>query len=416
MLATIISIGDELVLGQTVDTNSAWLSQQLLPLGITVAGHITVGDDQNAIVAALQRAQAQADIILVTGGLGPTKDDLTRSALAQLLNVELELHQPSMERIKHFFDRRGRTMTKYNEIQALIPRGCEVIDNNLGTAPGIIARLANASAFFLPGVPNEMTGMFETAVLDRLRRLLSQESVKQVIVCRILRIFGTGESNIAEILGELMARGRNPLVNSTVAQGIISLRILAQASDEPSAANLIEPVEQEIRRRLGNLIFGADDDSLASVVGGLLREQRATLAVAESCTGGLLAKELTDIPGSSDYFSAGWITYCNDAKTSFLNVDSYLIRQHGAVSAPVARQMAQNACSLAQTDYALALTGIAGPTGGTQEKPLGLVYIALADKTDVQVTRNIFPGNRPGIRRRAAYTALNLLRLKIQKT
>jgi len=415
MLAVIISIGDELVLGQTVDTNSAWLSQQLLPLGITVAEHITVGDDQNAIVAALQRVQTQADIILVTGGLGPTKDDLTRSALAQLLNVELELHQPSLDRIKHFFDLRGRTMSSANDIQALIPKGCEVIDNNLGTAPGIFAHLKNALAFFLPGVPNEMSGMFETVVKDKLHSLLSLEAVKQVIVCRILRIFGTGESNVAEMLGELMDRGCNPLVNCTVAQGIISLRILAQAPDESSAAHLIEPVEQEIRRRLGNLIFGADDDSLASVVGGLLREQRATLAVAESCTGGLLAKELTDIPGSSDYFSAGWITYCNEAKTSFLNVDPDLIQQHGAVSEPVARSIAQNARSLAQTDYALSLTGIAGPTGGTQEKPLGLVYIALADKNDVQVTRNIFPGDRPGIRRRAAYTALNLLRLKIQE-
>lgn len=446
MNAIIISIGDELILGQTVDTNAAWLSRQLSSLGITVREHITIGDDINAIAAQLRRAggMSQAlnneagdsrgnnnavDVVLVTGGLGPTDDDLTRHALAKILETELELHQPSLDRIEQFFVRLNKPMSQTNRVQAMIPCGCNVLENNAGTAPGIIARIGKTSVFFLPGVPAEMKAMFDESVKDKLRQLVSAGGAKEVFAYRTLHTYGTGESNIAEILGDMMSRGRNPIVNSTAAHSIVSIRIISRGPDEESARALIEPVERELRRRLGIFVFGCDEDTLTSVVGELLRQggMSMTVAVAESCTGGLLAKELTDIPGSSAYFMAGWVTYSNDAKMRFLEVNPDTIEKYGAVSEQVACELAAAARRLAGADYGLGITGIAGPTGGiagptggiagptggTEEKPVGLVYIGLADKDGVKVARNVFPGSRDRVRRRAVNTALNMLRLRL---
>jgi len=418
MNAIIISIGDELILGQTVDTNAAWLSRQLSSLGITVLEHITVGDDINAIVGQLRRAGGMpnnnaADVVLVTGGLGPTDDDLTRHALAKVLETELKLHQPSLGRIEQFFVRLNKPMSQTNRVQAMIPCGCDVLENNVGTAPGITAQIGKTPVFFLPGVPAEMKVMFDESVKDKLRQIVSTKGGKKVYAYRTLHTYGAGESSIAEMLGDMMSRGRNPVVNCTAAHSIVSIRIISRGPDEKTARVLIEPVERELRKRLDTFIFGSDEDTLAGVVGGLLRRNGSTVAVAESCTGGLLAKELTDISGSSGYFMAGWVTYSNDAKIDFLRVNPATIESFGVVSEQVASELAVGARRLAGTDYGLGITGIAGPTGGTEEKPVGLVYIGLADRDGVEVVRNVFPGSRDRVRRRAVNTALNMLRLRL---
>ena len=413
MKAIIISIGDELILGQTIDTNAAWLSRELAALGIAVMEQLTLPDNLEAIEKHLQRAGEHAEVILVTGGLGPTQDDLTRYALARVLAVELQLHEPSLGRIRQFFSRLNREMSSTNRIQAMIPAGCEVIENDLGTAPGMWAKIGTAAAFFLPGVPAEMKEMFAAFVKDRLKLLVGEHGGHEVIVTRTLHTVGIGESNLAEIIGDLMERAQNPLVNTTASQGQVSIHINACAIDESAARQIIEPVEQQLKQRLGRLVFGGDDETLAQVVGGLLRQRSATLAVAESCSGGLLAKVLTDISGSSDYFSYCWVTYSDQAKISLLQVDPDAIEQFGAVSAEVARQMAFHARRLARSDFSLAITGIAGPTGGSDEKPVGLVYICLADSATTQVKRNLFPGDRHIVRRRAVIAALDMLRQRL---
>ena len=417
MNAIIISIGDELILGQTVDTNAAWLSRQLSSLGITVSEHITAGDDINAIAGQLRRAGGlnnnAAEVVLVTGGLGPTDDDLTRHALTKVLETELKLHQPSLSRIEQFFVRLNKPMSQTNRVQAMIPCGCDVLENNVGTAPGITTQIGKTPVFFLPGVPAEMKVMFDESVKDKLRQLVSAGGTKEVYAYRTLHTYGAGESSIAEMLGDMMSRGRNPVVNCTAAHSIVSIRIISRGPDEKAARALIEPVEQKLRKCLGTFIFGSDEDTLAGVVGGLLRRNGSTVAVAESCTGGLLAKELTDISGSSGYFMAGWVTYSNNAKIDFLRVNPATIESFGAVSEQVASELAVGARRLAGTDYGLGITGIAGPAGGTDEKPVGLVYIGLADQDGVEVVRNVFPGSRDRVRRRAVYSALNILRLKL---
>ena len=413
MNGIIISIGDELVLGQTVNTNATWLSRELAALGITVSEHITLADDVEAIKVYLQQVGQARDVILATGGLGPTKDDLTRIALAQVLGSALRLHEPTLRQIKQFFEERGREMPDTNRIQAMIPTGCEVLENKLGTACGMQVQIGRAAAFFLPGVPQEMRDIFAGSVKNKLQQMIAFKGTNGVIMTRTLHTVGVGESDIAERLGRMMDRDRNPLINSTAAQGIVSLRINARAKNEVEALCLIEPAEREIWRRLGSSVYGVDDETLAQVVGQLLREQHKTLAVAESCTGGLLGKELTDIAGSSDYFKCGWVVYSNQAKIDMLGVDAETITQYGAVSEQVARHLAERARHLGQADYGIGITGIAGPTGASEDKPVGLVYIAVAEGDNSSVKRHVFPGDREMVRLRTVNMALNMLRKKI---
>ncbi|MCP4708159.1 MAG: competence/damage-inducible protein A [Planctomycetes bacterium] len=413
MKAVILSIGDELVLGQTVDTNAAWLSEELAALGIVVSEHVTVADDIEAIMKQLQRCGAETDMIIATGGLGPTTDDLTRLALAQLLGKPLQLHEASFEQIKRFFEQRGRVMSQANRIQAMFPVGCEVLENKLGTAPGIQGQVDRAMAFFLPGVPREMKEMYRLEIQGNLQRMTAVGGVQKVIITRTLHTIGIGESDIAEKLGKMMDRNRNPIVNCTAAGGKVSLRINAHGAHDVEALCFIEPVEREVKRRLGELVYGKDEDTLASVVSQLLRKHKKTVAVAESCTGGMMSKELTDLPGSSEYFKSGWVVYSNRAKTEFLNVDAELIEKYGAVSEEAARQLAGNARQLADSDYGIGITGIAGPDGGSEEKPVGLVYIGLVDSEQVKVGRYMLGGERAMVRRRAVNTALDVLRRRL---
>ncbi len=408
--ASIVSIGNEVLSGQTIDTNAAYLSRELLSVGVPVVSSHTVGDEIDAIVRALNLASADGQIVLATGGLGPTDDDLTRQAFAVFLGGELQFHDDLLQNIQGFFAGLGLEMPEKNRIQAYIPAGAKALANNLGTAPGIIAETDGKVFVALPGVPSEMKQMFAESVLPELRRF----AAGQAVVVRKLRCFGAGESAIAEMLGPLMQRGRNPLINCTVEFGVVTLHIIATAQGRDEARQMAEEAEESLRNMLGDLIYGTGQSTLAEAVGRGLSRQGKTLALAESCTGGALAKLLTDIPGASGYFTHGWITYSNRAKTGELGVSADLIELHGAVSEEVALAMARGARAKARTDFAIGITGIAGPTGATEQKPVGLVYICIDSDEGYEVKCWRFSGDRDCIRHRAAQTALNMLRLRLK--
>jgi nicotinamide-nucleotide amidase len=419
MKSIILSIGDELVLGQTVDTNSAWLSQQLAAVGCDIAGHATVPDDQAMIEDAIRSAAGRCDVLLVSGGIGPTEDDLTRQALGNVLGVELELNEVWFAKLTELFKSRGREMPEINKIQAMIPRGATMIDNSAGTAAGIRAIIGGkCDTFIMPGVPKEMKIMFTRDVLPFIR----EKSGGAVILSRTLHTFGLGESTVAEKLGPLMQRGRNPSVGTTVANGIVSLRLNARFPSLTEAKEQMQATTTACEAALGDLIFGRDEQTLPLVVAQLLRlgESKKTICTAESCTGGLLAKMLTDLPGSSAYFTQGWVTYSNLSKYERLGVATDIINVYSPVSEPVAELMAKNARRLAKSTYALSITGIAGPDGGSATKPVGTVVIALAkpdpaDRAGCLVDKRTFVlmGDREMIRDRAAKMALTLLRFEL---
>jgi nicotinamide-nucleotide amidase len=407
--ASIVSIGNELLSGQTISTNASYLGEKLLSIGLPVISVYTIGDEIDLIVRVLNLASSDADIVIATGGLGPTDDDLTRQAFAKLLGTELQLQSELLDKIQNMFAHRERPMPEKNRIQAYIPAGAKAIDNKLGTAPGIMAEKNSKLFFALPGVPSEMKQMFEESVMPELQKLSSG----QAIVVRKIKCFGTGESNIAELLGDLMQRSRNPLINCTVENGVITLHVVASAKDKSKAEHIAEKDEEILRNILGEYVYGTGEQTLAEVVGEKLAKQKKSIATAESCTGGILAKLLTDIPGASRYFTYGWITYSNNAKINELEIPADLIDKYGAVSEQVAEAMAQQARKKADTDVAVSITGIAGPDGGSEQKPVGLVYISVDTGSGCETKRFIFHHNRDSIRLRAAQTALNMLRLRL---
>ena len=408
--ASIVSIGNEILTGETVDTNAAYLCEKLFSIGIPVVSSYTVGDEIERIVRALKSATDDAEIVLATGGLGPTDDDLTREGFARFLGSELQLQDKLLQEMQSFFDRRNLRMSEKNKVQAYLPAGTKALANELGTAPGIMAEMDEKLIFAMPGVPSEMKDMFEKSVLPKLKRFVAG----QVIVVRKLKCFGSGESNIAEMLGNLMVRGRNPLINCTASSGIITLHIVATAEDNDKAQKMVAKEEKVLRECLGDLVYGVGEQTLAEVVGLKLTREKKTIATAESCTGGILAKLLTDMPGASEYFTHGWVTYSNAAKISELGVQTELIDKYGAVSEQAACAMACGARKKAGTDFAIGITGIAGPTGATEHKPVGLVYICIESDSASETKRFVFPQDRDSIRLRAAKTALNMIRLKLQ--
>ena len=416
MRAIILSIGDELTLGQTIDTNSAWLSQNLTAIGVRPAAHITVPDDQESIRQAIQESVGRCDLLLISGGLGPTEDDLTRQALADFLEQPLELNETALENVTRFFKALKRDMPDRNKIQAMLPRTTEMIENTAGTAPGIYCNYQSGDTktlcqiFIMPGVPKEMKIMFRRTIAKKLAR--ADDAGDPIILSKTLHTFGLGESAIAEKLGPLMARNRNPSVGTTVSNGYVSLRINAYYNTREEAKSQLATTEELCREALGDLIWGENDQTLQEVVGRSLASWRKSIATAESCTAGLLSKMLTDIPGSSAYFKFGWITYANEAKQKLLGVT--IDPQEGAVSQSTVTQMAQAALRESQSDYALAISGIAGPEGGTPPKPVGPIWIALAHDTDKVIARQfLLPGDREMIRDRSAKMALTMLRFHL---
>jgi nicotinamide-nucleotide amidase len=410
MHALILSIGDELVSGQTLNTNATWLSQQLAALGIPTAAHLTLPDQLLPIINAIREAiDHQIPLLLITGGLGPTLDDLTRQALADALNEQLVEDPSAVIQIESWFKSKNRPMSPSNRLQALRPHSAEILDNPTGTAPGLFTTKDQTTIFVMPGVPKEMHAMFTQSLLPRLRPLQPENA--PITLLTKINTFGRGESVVGEALHDLMKRDSNPnlTVGTTVHDGIVSIRIYATGSPTEAAA-LTDTIRQQIRTRLAPIIFSEGATPLESTVADLLKENHYTLTTAESCTGGLLATLLTDIPGSSAYFLRGWITYANAAKHEELSIGNALIAEHGAVSEPVARAMAEAARKFGKSDFALATTGIAGPDGGSDDKPVGTVWIALASPTATLARKFIFPGDRQAIRLRAAQMALALLR------
>lgn len=411
MQAHLLSIGTELVIGQTVDTNAAWLAQRLAELGIACGRHVTVADDQAAVAAAIAAAADEADVLIATGGLGPTRDDLTRFAVADVLSAELAIDEASLAALTAYFVARRREMPEANRVQAMIPRTATALPNTCGTAPGIHARHRRAEMFFMPGVPSEMKAMFESEVRPRL----AGRTGGRTIVQHTLHTFGLPESVLGERIADLMPADRNPHVGTSATDLIISIRINAEGADSAEARRLAEADAADLRQRLGAAVFGEQGETLAEAVGRLLLASGRTVSTAESCTGGLMAKRLTDVSGSSGYFRQGFVTYANEAKTRLLDVPEELMACHGAVSHEVAEVMAVHCRHLSNTDYAISTTGIAGPTGGTPEKPIGLVYVALASPVGCEV-KELRLGetiSREAIRDRTAKIAMNLLRLSL---
>ncbi len=371
--AAILSIGDELTLGQTLDTNSRWLSDQLLSRGIVTIEHATVPDDRNATASAISRLAA-ADIVIVTGGLGPTADDLTRQALADAMSDQLIEDDQALQQITAWFASRSATMREINKVQALRPSRGLALPNPNGTAPGIHGSVHAHDVYCLPGPPHEMKPMFEAQVVPNLRPA-------RKVATRALHTFGLGESEIAARLGPLMDRGRNPVVGTTASQGVVSCRIRYESdATDSSAATAIAEIESQIHSHLGAHIFGAESQTLPSVILNLLESRREKLATAESCTGGLLGQLITDIPGASAAYLGGWVTYTNELKHDLVGVPETNFHPGGpgAVSRETAIAMAVGGLERSGADHCLAITGIAGPDGGTPEKPVGTVWIARA--------------------------------------
>ena len=406
MLAEILSIGTELTSGQNLDTNSQWLSQRLAEIGIAVGWHTTIADDFDANVEAFRIAAQRAKLVVATGGLGPTQDDLTREVLAKVAGAELVFHEASFAHIEKLFASRGRKMPERNRVQAMFPAGSEPIFNAHGTAPGIWMKLGDAVVVALPGVPSEMRGIYEAEIAPKLISLGLGGGVR---VQRKINTFGLGESHIEEKLFDLTRRGHVPEVGITASDAVISLRIFAHAESAEAARKRIEPVERTIRERLGDLVFGVEEETLQDAVLRLLAANRMSLATAESVTAGLVANRLAQVPGASDWFRGGVVAYTNEVKASLLGVPTELIERHTAVSGPVAEAMAEGVRRRLGTDLAVSTTGYAGPTGD----PVGLVFVGLASAAGVSSTSFHWFGNRTEIQSRAAKMALNRVRLHL---
>jgi nicotinamide-nucleotide amidase len=409
MRAEILSVGTELLLGQIVDTNAAYIARALADLGIDVFFKQTVGDNPQRIQEALRLALGRADTVLITGGLGPTEDDLTVDAVASALGEQLVEDVAVSEHVRMFFAARGRTPTSNVFKQALVPRSARIIPNGRGTAPGIHLERDGQMIFIMPGVPYEMEAMMREYVLPTLRARAGGQVIRSVV----LRVTGEGESAVEMRIKDLLAH-TTPTIAPYAKLGEVHLRLTAKGPADTVAQQLVDG-ERRVRERLGTLIYGRDDQSLEEVVGRLLARGGATLAVAESCTGGLLAQRLTSIPGSSAYFLEGIVAYSNAAKMALLGVPQAVLDAHGAVSAEVAEAMAGGIRERAGATFGVSITGVAGPAGGTDEKPVGLVYLGLAGAGDPQHRRVTFGGQpgRAGIRHLAAQAALNLLRLHL---
>jgi nicotinamide-nucleotide amidase len=409
----ILSIGTEIATGQNLDTNSQWLSVRLAEAGIPVHFHTTVCDDLEDNLGVFRQAAERADLVIASGGLGPTADDLTREALAKAAGVDLVHDEASFASIREMFTKRNREMPEQNKVQALFPTGATPIPNPNGTAPGIWFEFGNALFVCLPGVPREMFAMFTDWVLPRLRERFGGG---RTIVYRTLRCFGSGESHIEAMLGDLIRRGRDPEIGITASEATISLRITgAGATREEAFAKTVSDAAF-IRERLGDLVFGEDDDELQTVVGKLLAERGKTVATAESCTGGLVGHLLTEVPGSSRYYVGGAVVYSNELKTALTGVPAAMIHQHGAVSPQVAEALATGCRERFGADFGIGITGVAGPDGGTPTKPVGLVYVGLAHANGVEVVPYNWPAERSAVKLRSAKTALNVLRLHLLKS
>lgn len=406
MTVEIICVGTELLLGNIVNTNAAYLAEQCAGLGLSCYYQSVVGDNKERLADAVRVAIGRSDIILFSGGLGPTQDDLTKETVAEVFGRNQVLHEESKERIRAYFERRGLELTENNWKQAYIPEESIVLNNENGTAPGVIIEGGQACAILLPGPPNELKPMFEQSV----RPYLLQKQ-PGVIYSRVVKICGVGESKVETQIQDLIDGQDNPTIAPYAKTGEVHLRVTARAEDEKAAKKLIKPVVRELKARFGNNVYTTDADvNLEQAVVELLMGNDLTVSTAESCTGGMLAARLINVPGVSDSFKSGYITYANKAKRKILGVKKTTLAKYGAVSEETVREMVEGVVRVAKTDVGVAVTGIAGPDGGTKEKPVGLVYIACHVCGVTTVKELHLSGNRSKIRENTVAQALILMR------
>lgn len=409
LTAEIIAIGSELLAPDRTDTNSLWLTEKLNSIGIEVKLKTIVGDDDARLEEAIKDATRRSKVVITTGGLGPTEDDVTRKVAARALGRRLILDDTILAELREKFRKFGYPMPERNARQAMVIEKADVLDNPNGSAPGLFIEDNGVSIILLPGPPREMKPMFENHVLPKLAGKAG--TVK--VVRRMLRVAGLGESAVDEKIAPIYTQYDNPQTTILFNQSEIEIHLTARGRTEAEAGALLDDLSEKLEERLGDTVFSFAGEKMEEVVGLKLTIGGYTLAVAESCTGGLIAQRLTDVAGSSKYFIEGVIAYSNDAKTRTLGVEPVLLLEHGAVSAPVAEAMAEGVRKRARTDFGLSVTGIAGPGGGSDEKPVGLVYIALADDAHIEHRKLNIPGDRHLVRWRASQAALDLLRKRL---
>lgn len=408
MRAEILAVGTELLLGNIVNTNAQHIAKRLADLGIEVYYQAVVGDNPKRLMDAYTAAFKRADLVITTGGLGPTKDDITKEVAFDYFGKEAVLHKDILDKIEKYFKKIKRDMVESNKKQAYFPMDALILKNNHGTAPGCIIEESNKTLIVLPGPPREMKPMFEDYVIPYLMKY--QEGI---LSSRVLRIIGIGESVAAEMIEDIIDKGKNPTVATYAKESEVTIRITAKANTEEEAEKLITPVEEEIRRRLGIAVYGEGETPIEEVFGKMLVDNKLTISTAESCTGGLLAGKIINYPGISSVFKEGVITYSNESKIKRLKVKKEILDKFGAVSSQVAAEMAEGIAKAAGTDIGISTTGIAGPEGGSDEKPVGLVYIGIYIKGEVKTKELHLAGDRQKVRNTAVIRAIEWLRREL---
>ncbi|MBP2627698.1 MAG: Competence-damaged protein [Firmicutes bacterium] len=407
MIVEIVTTGTELLLGQIVDTNTSFLSQKLNQLGFDVLYHSTVGDNKIRMTQVFSNALHRSDIIITSGGLGPTQGDITKEVTAQLLNRPLFLDEDSVKNIKSFFVKRQVVMSENNLRQGMIPEGAIIMKNECGTAPGVILEHDNKTIIHLPGPPHELKWMFEHAVVPYLKKRFNLQGV---IVSKILHTYGIGESSLEEKIKDFIISQSNPTIALLARQGEVIIRLTAKGNTVVEAKDLIAGLEKQLRQQIADYIWGLDNDTLEANIGKILTQKQLTIALAESCTGGLITSRITDISGSSDYLVGSIVCYTNKIKTDFIGIPPQIIIDHGAVSHQTASLLATNIRQKFTANIGMGITGIAGPNGATPTKPVGTVFIAVDGPLGIQCKKYTFNGQRTDIKYRISQAALHMLR------
>ena len=407
LVVELVAVGTELLLGQLTDTNTVFIAQQCADAGIDVLGTHTVGDNRTRIANTLRSALERVDGVITTGGLGPTIDDLTKEAVCDALGIDTQLDEASLRQMQEFFAKIGREMRENNRKQAEVPRGSFVLENPRGTAPGFVA-FGPSGKFIasMPGVPREMKPMLTGLLIPFL---CERYGVQNAIFTRVLHTINIGESEVDHRIADLFRAGENPKIAVLAHEGLCDVKIMAKAASREGAEAMIAPLQRTIEERLDGFIFGADEVTIESAIAELLRSQGATISVAESCTGGRIASALTRLSGSSETFLGGVVAYDNSVKVAELGVSEETLARFGAVSEQTAREMAEGIRARIHTAYGMSTTGIAGPTGGSDEKPVGLVWFGIADPERTTARSFTFSGDRDTVQRRATVMALGLL-------
>ncbi len=410
MNAELISVGTEILLGEILNTDAQFLSAELSKIGIDVYHQSVVGDNAKRLMESLELASKRADIIIASGGLGPTPDDITKEVIAEFMDESLKLHEVSLKRIEDYFKKVNRPMAESNKKQAMMPENSIILQNNCGTAPGCIIEKNGKIVIMLPGPPVELKRMFTESVLPYL-----EEKTEEKLYTKTFHIFGIGESSVAEIFSDLMEKGTNPSVAPYAKTGEVHLRLAVKAKTSDEAKKIIDETSRYIYSEIGEYIYSEDGKNLNEVAGELLIRNKKTISFAESCTGGMAVKMLTDLSGISEVLNESYITYANETKERILGVKHETIEENGVVSFDVAREMAEGVRRISSSDIGVGITGIAGPSGGTDKKPVGLVYVAISTEDGTEVKELRLTGSRERIRYTTCLNVFDMLIKKFQK-